>query len=1498
YLLTYDSTKKSLGASINLYNTSLLAENNVKLLSEFQTEGSYVNRGWYIFYNSDRISEVAFTPSASTDTAPAASVTLNGSGSKEDPYKINTPSDFLALGSLESGYAMLTAPITLGLTIYDYYVDSLKVNLDGNGYAIDGLSKPLFNSVSRDVLISNLTVIGDSEYYIALANNGTLNAVNVYGNGGYSVKTNADFGIISRASVNIIAGGVAEQSLGKVEFTRNLGGGAFFANESDGQVVSSYQYGSWNATNLVNSVRFTNDEYVVSEGALEDLIDYKAYSAIETIKKGWQFAQELGWGFVGNVENDIPTLVFPEDNLSYKLVTRVKNPYASVTESFGTNSASISRTMRTLLDYTYNANPELYPVMDEENDLYYDFDNIYQLVPSTITPFSRNDVECAIKHSFSNAVRTKLNEDAIFSWTYRKAGETEFKPIGSLVDFALVDGALTEYKFSFSVPYAYASGTFSVYESYGVLEINYMSSAYGKVDLINKLGLNNLQNSLIDLGYTQIDPLDPLGFDGVKVSITDAGGNAIGLNYLVYTVGRYTINVTIEPTASTTGYNFKSTFEITKGNLDLSGYEITSFVGGLTQSTALTYNAGNIINLNNNFRLKDYPYSNYSILVDIVYLSRSDYSVVYPTEVQDAGTYKLSLTIRVSGYDDYVREVYFYVNRQLVTVSTAVSDEVIEFYDAHPDVIYISALGSQAGLDDKLSYSSDYFIGADANATYTVTVNVANANSIYNYEVRAGSSATFRVVPANLDVSNVGFETKSVTYNGQSHSISVDTAKIGVKQFDTTPYEYTITYKYGDLISNEPFGFVDAGNYAIYAIITSSSSNYNVAQTEVVNLKINGLRLTLTAKDAYVNFGDDPVYDLTAVATDPAEEIAEDYVANLGLGEAIYITSSYVKGVTAGGSVLENDVVFKRVDGTEIIGSKVGNYIISVTVNGTLTIGKRTYALDMVTSYSYTGKAVKLDFKGETFNYSATYKRHNLIEDTYSDLGADVPISACAPNYEYIVVLNIAETNEYYGVNDYPIAFTINPIDITISGLYVTNISSKTPLTADMEVPYNGKDYVINIDSAELPYGVSFVWEFRYKLYNNTTEEYDYVSSNAIRLKDVTKIKDVELTLKTSVGNYNYNGYESAEFLEVTRFEIVPKEVKFTAPEALIYQGEAFSNEQIKAIVNALDYQAGYEVVEGDVFNYSVSFDEMLLPGDYDVIVASQNANYYVSESIAVSMTHATTTLNFNDIGVLEFYYGEVKKVGGERYPKFTRKTAYSIGLYNGVDNIDFRVDCAEYQLFLVPDDDLYDVISVDPLYKDGIKCVEFNLTGGLSKIKIKPLEVTFDWAKVKSETEGFKAEYEYTGEVISFYASFNRAMVKSVVEGLSVVTDPAIRITLSGSKPFKHVGEYTFTAESRYVSIDDDFQETSCFVVADSVKSFVTAIVPKTIVYEVEQKTIYIGDNFPLIFDVTYPQDDKSPHANDVLSYDYVAPGFTSNAPGSFSVTVTAQVVDGGQSY
>ena len=202
-------------------------------------------------------------------------------------------------------------------------------------------------------------------------------------------------------------------------------------------------------------------------------------------------------------------------------------------------------------------------------------------------------------------------------------------------------------------------------------------------------------------------------------------------------------------------------------------------------------------------------------------------------------------------------------------------------------------------------------------------------------------------------------------------------------------------------------------------------------------------------------------------------------------------------------------------------------------------------------------------------------------------------------------------------------------------------------MTEDMEFPYNGKDYVINIDQNELPYGVSFVWEFSYKLFDGT----EVVGSNAIKLKDVTKIKDVRLTLTTTAGNYNYNGYDSSESLSVTRFEITPKEIKYTVPSNLVYQGDAFSNEQIESAIGALDYAVGYEVVEGDDFDYSVSFNEMKLPGNYAVSVTSNSnsGNYMVKDVVYFTVTHATATINFDDIGILEFYYGEIKKIGSER---------------------------------------------------------------------------------------------------------------------------------------------------------------------------------------------------------------------------------------------------------
>lgn len=165
---------------------------------------------------------------------------------------------------------------------------------------------------------------------------------------------------------------------------------------------------------------------------------------------------------------------------------------------------------------------------------------------------------------------------------------------------------------------------------------------------------------------------------------------------------------------------------------------------------------------------------------------------------KDAGTYTASALLSKKGYNDKTLTATLTINKASFTNITF-SDGTFE-YDGSVHSIYVSGAPSFATV----TYTNN---GKTDSGTYTVTATIKATN----YETMT-KTATLTITPIELTKSGY-FHNKAFIYDGQNHSIVVDSAPSGL----------TITYKC--LNASGTNTFKDAGVYEVEATVKSDNNH-------------------------------------------------------------------------------------------------------------------------------------------------------------------------------------------------------------------------------------------------------------------------------------------------------------------------------------------------------------------------------------------------------------------------------------------------------------------------------------------------------------------------------------------------------------------------------------------------------------------------------------------------------------------------------------------------
>lgn len=231
---------------------------------------------------------------------------------------------------------------------------------------------------------------------------------------------------------------------------------------------------------------------------------------------------------------------------------------------------------------------------------------------------------------------------------------------------------------------------------------------------------------------------------------------------------------------------------------------------------------------------------------------------------------------------------------------------------------------------------------------YTATVSLKDKNNYqWNDETATDLSYFFNIVKATYDMSAVVFADKTVTYNGESHSIFATGMPNGVS------------------VSYENNNKINADEYTITAIFTGDSTNYNAIENKTATLTINKA-----------------TYDMSGIS----------FVGNMvtydGNVHSLAITGTLPNGVTVS---YENNnktnadtytVIAKFTDTT-------GNYENPENKTATLIINKATYNMSGVVfadkTVTYNGNAYSIEAQNVPSGLSVSYTDNDKTNaDTYT----------------------------------------------------------------------------------------------------------------------------------------------------------------------------------------------------------------------------------------------------------------------------------------------------------------------------------------------------------------------------------------------------------------------------------------------------------------------------------------------------------------------------------
>ena len=464
-------------------------------------------------------------------------------------------------------------------------------------------------------------------------------------------------------------------------------------------------------------------------------------------------------------------------------------------------------------------------------------------------------------------------------------------------------------------------------------------------------------------------------------------------------------------------------------------------------------------------------------------------AITYTTETGEqlaaaptaAGSYKAIFTVEgTADYSGMNEEVSFTVLPKEITVT--IESKTSVYGEEKIPLTFTLEEGALAYEDtaESLNIILTKEAGIDAK-TYAITGECANAN----YKV-IFVDGTYTITKATYDTTDLAFEGKTVTYNGEAHSLEVTGLPAGVEvtyinNDKTNAGTYEVTARFAvDANHNEIADMtatlaIEKANYDTTDwIFAGKTVTYN---GETHSLEVTGVPAGVDV--TYINNGQTnaDTYEVTAKFTvDENHNGVADMTAVLTINKAVYDMSGIVfdgKEFTYDGTSHELSITGTLPDGIEVVYENNGktnaseytvtakfagdadNYELIADMTATLTINKATY-----------------DMSGAAWDYTDAYTYDGTEKNvTVTGLPAGVTVGEYADNaktaagtYTAKAILNYDAAN-YNAPELAELTWTINKAKYDMSNVKFANAG----------FTYDGKSHEIKI-SGTLPAGVTVTY--------------------------------------------------------------------------------------------------------------------------------------------------------------------------------------------------------------------------------------------------------------------------------------------------------------------------------------------------------------------------------------------------------------------------------------
>lgn len=1439
----------NLTGDVNLYNSKLFQSK----AGDGELNGLSDTFG---FYNASVYGLNGIPDKTASAQLPTAATQLNGSGTTEaEPYEISKLSELLYLkGKSASGfyYYMLTDDISLtGYDIDDSLLGDFNGVLDGNGYAVTGLTAPLALTVKAGSVIKNLTVdvnFGSSQTVAVLGGvSGQISNVTAMGRASVFVEFNggtADGVSVLSESNNSFTYAVSGNwsSLNRVRSYANYFYQSVEGSETTLTVRNCYQdNGEWGAKGL--SDVGCSDGTSADADKVESLITstnagYSNYNS----DAGWKFGADLGFAIEKGAS--AVTLVFPEDRSEYKFVPVFSK--SGTTEVIYGDSA------------------------------YIQFADFFTEATNGAELATQNELTVSELNGVLREFLTVPLGDANVGFMWIGANGQQIS--GSV--------AATDENAGASLKY-YLSGSHLIdvtlyrTDSRWVLSGTIIEYAYTAAKLAGHFA--DVLPRLDDMGLTE-NASNLFGYDGVKFAVLQ--GNEVIIDSedtqksgkVIYAPGDYTLLVDIAGTDNYTPSRIVKAFRIAKGNIDYavdqsSLYEIRNeetVKGGFAEDTAPEYSG----NVNLQLSLPDLWLNLIGEELKITYRV-SGYNAVNgapaaKTAINDAGTYYLTVTVSVPNYNDFT--VYNIVYRvKPVKRTISVNEEIIiEYGDGIPTLTGTAADGT-ATYD--LSVVNTNYLPFSAPESYYIDYKVSADHIANNYDfiyaspseaVDGAGRLRFTVTKKAVTFDQLKaagvFADAEVVYDGNAHSIAFDKTKFPFVPGDPyiEYYDFIATYQHDGASQTQPFAFNDAGEYTVqllsltasgawdhYDIVVGDSGSYNAGLT------ISPRGVTVAADNVQVDYNAVPKYTYTLQATDPdypIDGLLDKITAALEPGTHFVVTSEYKMGDYPSLTAAEPLTV------TVTINAQPKNFVLTAK-NGELTINKLVFSdtenINIRSEYEYNGKPVVVEYTGayspnskEAFKkdgefFAAGYPKFYEVNGSDGVLLDGAPTNANLDGGHYIIELKAANT-EVFTDETIELEFTVSRHTPTFEvQLYIKENGLQSLNEA---YSFDGREYQLTVNAADIYDQFNNIFSATVTYYSNgvpmtATERYVALTAPAV----LTKI-EYSLTPKPGYDR-NYNGgtvtYES---FTLHRAELAPTEQSFR----ITYKGSDFFDYLYAAAGIDFPYVSGYEYpLEYSAYRSMVNgvtavpTTEVLYPGTY-YLTFTENEYYYFDGWATVEVDPYVMGLDFST--GLSDYYGLVSwtenglRVNDYAYSdgNFQGRTGLILGITD--EYLDKFEVTADYVGVGFAEPFVYNitaaeaVVATDPIVNRSVEIIRFNILNGENAYTVLPAEVSMG---------ALPDQFEYGADIagainaaIGFTGTANLGSVRVTYDGdvtdykLLNAGDHTFEITLI--QPTAKVDRYKWVGESRF-----DFTVT-----------------PKPLVYSVASAEVSATGNVPESFE------------------------------------------------